>query len=1096
VRISSSHLAFGFVPAYASLAARAAAVLALCLSACGGLGPLNRIDRIAGMPPAQLREGHAVHLRAVVVLSKTASDPGLFVSDGTGAIEIDPRSVKDGLAFGDLLDIEGITGCSEWLAPVVLRPSIRRLGQAPIPKPQTLTARELILSAGEHSHRWVRVTGRVLGANGGAGLRVALQMDHNGYRYWVSAPSDVDRNAIVGRTVNVDGLVGPGHRDAPGEGPRVWVTAPRAAGIVVVDEYFAAAPHPGERLARSIREFQNPFGSGETSALPVSIHGAVTYYDNPDYMLFVQDATGGSFVRIWNQRLPPGLARGQSVLLEGVAAGGLFAPMIDRPRITILGKAAPLRVPRIPAGRLLLAEHEAELVEVDAELRSIEADEPPSLGLIAGETRFRAKLPHGALAPPSGLSVDSMVRIRGVYGSIVNDQGQLVGLQLFVPSWADVKVIRRPPQARDEVPLTRIGTLRKYSPGGIPAARARVRGVVSFVSADRLYLEDPTGGIAVPWHEHPVERPGDVVEASGYVGVDGLQLVLADAQVRKTGTAPLQPVRLSALQALGGSHNGRLVRIGGYLLERGLNAGSQSLILIDGGQVFSADLDQGQESNTVFGIEKNTLVEVTGVCVVNSQAAASTTIPKALQIRMRSPADVVTVRRAPWWNAERTWAALAVMTGCAGFVLFWAGLLRRRVRQQTATIRDQLRREAALKTAAESANRAKSEFLAHMSHEVRTPLNGISGMTALLLDSPLSEEQRSYLGMVQQSADTLLTIINDILDLAKIEAGKLSLDSSRFLLRETVQRAVDLPALAARRKGLEFECRVAADAPLTLEGDPVRLRQVLLNQVGNALKFTSGGFIRVEVKVESREATRVQLQFSVSDSGIGIPPEKTATIFAPFEQADCSISRSFGGTGLGLTISTRLAGLMGGRIWAESVTGAGSTFHFTATFKMAAAASVPEAPVEAPGAENRSLRILVAEDNPVNRKLACKILEKRGHLVASAQNGREALEAVQASDFDLVLMDVQMPEMDGIEATRRIRSWEQPARRRTMIAAMTAHAMAEDRERCLAAGMDSYVTKPLQIAQLAKVLREAADAASLAAPPAPIERPAPQEELP
>jgi CheY-like chemotaxis protein len=349
-------------------------------------------------------------------------------------------------------------------------------------------------------------------------------------------------------------------------------------------------------------------------------------------------------------------------------------------------------------------------------------------------------------------------------------------------------------------------------------------------------------------------------------------------------------------------------------------------------------------------------------------------------------------------------------------------------------------------------------------------------------------------------------IVNDILDLAKIEAGKLSLDSSRFPLRDMVERAVALPAVAARRKGLEFECRVAAGAPVALEGDPVRLRQVLLNLVGNALKFTSEGFIRVEVAVESREAARVQLQFSVFDSGIGIPPERLATIFDPFEQADSSISRSFGGTGLGLTISARLAGLMGGRIWAESVPGAGSTFHFTATFHVAAAAAEPEAPADAPGAESRSLRILVAEDNPINRKLACKLLEKRGHVVAVAQNGREALKAVQAANFDLVLMDVQMPEMDGIEATRRIRSWEQPAQRRTMIAAMTAHVMPEDRERCLEAGMDSYVTKPLQIAQLAAVLRQAADAASAGAPgateadhPVPagaIERPMRQAELP
>jgi CheY-like chemotaxis protein len=343
-------------------------------------------------------------------------------------------------------------------------------------------------------------------------------------------------------------------------------------------------------------------------------------------------------------------------------------------------------------------------------------------------------------------------------------------------------------------------------------------------------------------------------------------------------------------------------------------------------------------------------------------------------------------------------------------------------------------------------------------------------MTALLLDSPLGEEQRSHLGMVQQSADALLAIINDILDLAKIEAGKLSLDSSRFPLRETVERAVAMLALAARRKGLEFECRVAADAPDALEGDPVRLRQVLLNLVGNALKFTGTGFIRVEAAVESREAGRVRLRFSVFDSGIGIPPEKMATIFAPFEQADRSISRSFGGTGLGLTISARLAGLMGGRIWAESVPGAGSTFHFMATFNVAAApAAEPEADADSPGAESRSLRILVAEDNPINQKLACKILERRGHVVAVAQNGREALEAVQAANFDLVLMDVQMPEMDGLEAARTIRQrWD--VQERPHVIALTAYALEGDREKCIEAGMDDYVSKPVKMEDLISIL--------------------------
>jgi PAS domain S-box-containing protein len=409
-------------------------------------------------------------------------------------------------------------------------------------------------------------------------------------------------------------------------------------------------------------------------------------------------------------------------------------------------------------------------------------------------------------------------------------------------------------------------------------------------------------------------------------------------------------------------------------------------------------------------------------------------------------------REGLYWKAPLTDVAGEV-TGLVGTIL---------------DITEKNRIEQALRDAkrnAEAASQAKSDFLANMSHEIRTPMNGVIGMTDLALDLVQDPAQGEYLRLVKSSAQSLMVILNDVLDFSKIEAGKLNIEAVRFALPQTIEEALKTLRSRASAKGLQLQSNLQDGLPAEVVGDPVRLGQVLTNLCDNAIKFTAHGGIFVGVRSVATQ-DGYTLHLSVRDTGIGIPPDKQKGVFEAFSQADTSTTRRFGGTGLGLTICARLVELMGGKIWLESTDGLGSTFHFTLQVQSAEPAMCTEA-LHAPASlpSTRTLCVLLVEDHPINQMLATTLLKKWGHSVVLAQNGQEAVDLFPTQHWDLVLMDMQMPVMGGLEATRLIRSLE-PAGMHTPILAMTANAMEADRQACLDAGMDDHLAKPFNAASL------------------------------
>jgi len=1219
------------------------------------LPTIHTIGQLRQVPLEEAGRGYPIQLRSVVTYYDLAHGD-LFVQDGTGAVFVKPGGNARALRPGDMVEVEGVSKPADFMSDVV-DARIRVLSEGRLPQPQKVSAEEL--ASGTFDCRRVEVEGVVRSAESYQnGWMLDIVAGAVQFKAYIPHLTVLSRDLVDAR-VRIRGTCA-GFYNRREQFIALEVLVPGIEDVTVVERpprnYFSL---PVSSVRAILRAAPN-----RAFIHRVRVQGVVTL-QRPGRSLFIRGDGVGLLVKT-RQHTP--LRAGDRVDVAGFPALDEFGPILqDAVFQRIAGGDAPIPA-TTTADQAMQGTYDAELIRISARLLDHSLRQGQySLVLGSGAITFVAEMDESLQWREfADLQNGALLQLTGVCSIQVDENRDPRDFLIHLRSPQDVVLLQRPSwwTARHAaVVVAGTGAVILVVLGWVALLRRRVARQTEIIRrrleseavlqqrfeyvvratndaiwdidltthelwcGERFYetfgyKADEIEFTAVWWmgcvHPDDGERVSRNINAAiesgdehwaseyhfrradgSYASVYDRCYILRDAAgkpLRMIGALMDISTLKRAEEALRESQDRFTAFMDHSPTFAFLKDASGRYVYAN--RPFEGLLETNIEGKTAFDwMGREAAAEYRGhdLTVLSSGKAAEFIEPIPTPDGTRR--DLLIFKFPVDASGQRFLGAVAVDI-----------TERKRAERELQTAKE----------AAEAANRIKSEFLANMSHEIRTPMNGILGMTELVLGTDLTAEQRDYLAAVKSSADALLILINDILDFSKIEAGKLELEKLEFDIRNNLEPTLKALAVRAQEKPLDLNCHIAPDVPRILVGDPGRLRQVVINLVGNAVKFTERGEVTLRVEEESREGEAVCLHFSISDTGIGISRDKQASIFEAFTQADGSTARRYGGTGLGLTISRRLVELMGGRIWLESETGSGSTFHFLARFgvgkstpglelarqtdlsgipvlvvddnatnrrilgemlrqwqmapvvaqsarialdelETAATAGKPfrlvltdaampdmdglelvkqirqrphlghvkiivltsaggwsdsgccpglgletclSKPVgqselrnaianavgvqdaaTGPGGfsrcpvkhQTRSLRILLAEDNLVNQKLARRLLEKQGHGVAVVGNGREALAAIEKDEFDLVLMDVQMPEMDGFVATHMIRESEAATGRHMPIIAMTAHAMKGDQERCLEAGMDGYISKPINAAELLVLIDEIAN---------------------